>query len=59
VLKSEPGPDGDRWQVTIAMNPERLQPGPIRGSIVTQTNDPKHRKLTLPVSGSILDKPES
>ena len=59
VLKSEPGPNGDRWQVTIAMNPERAQPGRVRGSIVIQTNDPKHRKLTVPVSGSILDKPES
>ena len=59
VLKSEPGPNGDRWQITIAMDPERVQPGPIRGSIVIKTNDPKHDKLTVPVSGSILDKPKS
>lgn len=59
LLRSEPGPNGDRWQVTIAMDPERVQPGRIRGSIVIQTNDPKHRKLTIPVSGSILDKPQS
>jgi uncharacterized protein DUF1573 len=59
VLKSEPGPNGDRWQITIAMSPERIQPGPIRGSIVIRTNDPKHDKLTVPVSGSILDKPKS
>jgi hypothetical protein len=59
VLKSEPGPQGDRWQITIAMNPERVQPDPIRGSIVIRTNGPKHQKLTVPVSGSILGKLES
>jgi hypothetical protein len=41
------------------MSSERVQPGPIRGSIIIKTNDPKHDKLTIPVSGSILDKPES
>jgi len=59
ILQSEPGPAGDRWQITIAVDPERIKPGPIRGSIVIQTNDPKHAKLRVPVSGSILDKPKS
>jgi len=59
ILQSEPGSAGDRWQITIAVSPERIQPGPIRGSIVIRTNDPKHEKLTVPVSGSILDKPKS
>ena len=59
ILQSEPGSAGDRWQITIAVDPERIQPGPISGSIVIHTNDPKHVKLRVPVSGSILDKPKS
>ena len=59
ILQSEPGSAGDRWQITIAVDPARIKPGPIRGSIVIQTNDPKHAKLRVPVSGSILDKPKS
>jgi len=54
TLKSERGPAGDRWQITVGLNREKIQPGPIRGTLFIQTNDPKHRKLSVPVSGSIL-----
>jgi hypothetical protein len=53
-LKWERGPKGDRYQSTITLIGEKLQPGPIKGSIVVETNDPEFPNLTIPVTGSIL-----
>lgn len=52
-LKSERGPKGDRYQSTVMLIGEKAQAGPIRGSIVVETNDPEFPSLTVPVHGEI------
>ena len=52
-LKSERGPKGDRYQSTVTLIGEKLQAGPIEGSIVIETNDPDFPNLTVPVRGEI------
>lgn len=54
-LKSERGPMADRYQATVSLIGDSLKVGPIRGSIFIQTNDPQFPKLTVPVSGWILE----
>jgi len=54
ALRADPGPPGDRWQVTITPRRERLVPGRIEGVIMVRTNDPEFPALTVPVSGEIL-----
>jgi hypothetical protein len=54
ALRSEAGPAGDRYQVTITPRKENLHPGRIDGSIVVRTNDPEFPTLTVPVSGDVL-----
>ncbi len=53
-LKWERGPKGDRYQATITLIGEKLQPGPIKGSIIVETNDPEFPSLAVPVTGFIL-----
>jgi hypothetical protein len=48
------GSKGDRWQATITIKDAELNPGPISGSIVVETNDREFQKLTVPVVGMIL-----
>jgi hypothetical protein len=55
-LRSERGPAEDRWQFTVMLNEALLTAGPIRGSIVIETNDPEFPRLTVPVSGHILER---
>ena len=55
-LKSERGPRGDRYQVQIALTPENVRIGSMKGSIVITTNDPKFPRLVVPVSGQIVDR---
>ncbi len=55
-LKSERGPKGDRFQVTVTLTPSLLQVGLLRGSVFIETNDHEFRKLAVPVSGEILLK---
>jgi len=55
-IKSEQGPQGDRWENTLWLDPERVQPGDFSGTIVIETNDPEVPKLEVPVSGVLLDK---
>jgi hypothetical protein len=55
-IESEQGPESDRWENTIWLDPERVQAGEIKGTIVIETNDPEVPKLEVPVSGIILDK---
>ena len=38
-IRTERGPNGDRWQATIALKRERLLPGPVNGTIYVETND--------------------
>jgi len=56
TLKSERGPKGDRYQVKIALVPEKVRVGPVKGSIVIGTNDPKFPRIVVPVSGQIVDR---
>jgi hypothetical protein len=55
-IHSEQGPEGDRWQFTLTLSEALVNVGPIRGSIVIETNDPEFPRLTVPVSGHILDR---
>jgi hypothetical protein len=54
-LRSERGPKGDRYQATVTIAPEELSPGPIRGTIDIETDDPAFPRIAVPVSGTILD----
>jgi len=54
-LKSERGPNGDRYQITVSLIGDALSAGPIKGSITIETNDPQFPRLTVPMSGWILD----
>jgi hypothetical protein len=47
---------GDRWQVTLTLKRESLKPGPIKGSILIETNDPEFSRLRVPVSGHVIAK---
>ena len=55
-IRSAQGPAGDRWQFTVALNEALVSAGPIRGSIVIDTNDSEFPRITVPVSGHILDR---
>lgn len=55
-IESEQGSDGDRWENTIWLDPERVQPGEINGTIFIDTNDPQVPKLEVPVTGQLLDR---
>ena len=54
-IESEPGPQGDRWENTIRLDHERVQPGEIDGTIFIVTNDPEVPRLEVPVTGMLLD----
>lgn len=53
-IESQQGPQGDRWENTIWVDPERAEPGEINGTILIETNDPKFPKLSVPVTGKLL-----
>ena len=50
-IRAERGPLGDRWQLTISLKRGSLKPGPLKGTIVLETNDPEFPRLSIPVSG--------
>jgi hypothetical protein len=54
ALAAERGPNKDRVQVTVSLLPGKIAPGPIRGTISLQTNDPAFPTLTVPVTGEIV-----
>jgi Protein of unknown function (DUF1573) len=54
AVASERGPQGDRYQNTIALVRERLKVGTFRGSIRIVTNDSEFREFSVPVSGTIV-----
>ena len=54
-LKSERGPDGDRFQLTLFLIPEKVVPGKIEGVVKIKTNDEEFSVLEVPVSGHVLD----
>ena len=53
-VKSDRGPAGDRYQLTVTLVGEKSQAGPVRGSLNIRTNDPDVPTLTVPVSGLLL-----
>ena len=55
-IESQPGPQGDRWENTIWLDPDRVQPGEIEGTIFIETNDPEVPRLEVPVTGTLLDE---
>lgn len=55
-LKWERGPKGDRYQITIALDPGKVQAGSYKGLLLIDTNDPAFPKLTVPISGQILNQ---
>ena len=54
-LESERGPDGDRYQLTLTLMPEKIISGKIKGVVRISTNDEIIELLEVPVSGYILD----
>jgi Protein of unknown function (DUF1573) len=55
-LALERGPAGDRYQITATIRGDQLRAGPIRGSIVIETNDPDFAEVRVPVLGGIVDR---
>ena len=55
LLKAERGPHGDRFQVSISLNSNQMRPGPIKGSIFIETNDPESPNIAVPIIGQILE----
>jgi len=54
-IVSERGPEGDRYQLTLTLIPEKVVPGKIYGKVRIITNDDQFAVLEIPVSGFILD----
>ncbi len=55
-ISSQRGPQGDRYENTIWIDPDLAQPGEIKGNIIIETNDPEIPRLTVPVTGNLLPK---
>ena len=55
-VKPERGPKGDRYQAEVSLILQKIPPGPIKGSIFINTNDPAFPKITVPVNGQMLER---
>lgn len=55
-IESKQGPEDDRWENTIRLDPERVRAGEINGTIFIETNDPEVPELEVPVTGLLLDQ---
>ena len=55
-IRAERGPLGDRWQLTMTLKRGSLKPGPLKGTIFIETNDPEFSRLRVPVSGLVIAK---
>jgi hypothetical protein len=55
-LEAERGPNGDRYQVEITLVSERVRVGPMKGSIIIDTNDAEFPRVIVPVSGQIVER---
>jgi len=53
-IVSARGPLKDRYQNTLTLKRDRLRVGPIRGSILIETNDPDFPELVVPVQGVVV-----
>jgi hypothetical protein len=55
-LKAGRGPKGDRYQVEITLVSEKVRLGPMKGSIVIDTNDAEFPRIIVPVIGQIVER---
>ena len=55
-IESARGPKGDQWETWIWPDPDRIEPGEIKGTISVETNDPDIPKLSVPITGNLLPK---
>jgi hypothetical protein len=55
-LKSERGPQGDRYQAEVSLSLERIPVGSMKGSIFIDTNDAQFPRVIVPVSGQIVER---
>jgi hypothetical protein len=53
-IRSERGPQGDRYQLTLTLNPQKSQPGTVRGNLLIRTNDLEVPSLMVPIAGHLL-----
>lgn len=53
-VAAEPGPQGDRVQVTLSL-PATTRPGPLHGTLRLNTNDPEFAQLAVPVTGQVVE----
>ena len=53
ILRAEPGPRGDRYQITVGLSPEAAA-GAIDAALQIETNDREFSVLRVPVTGRIL-----
>jgi hypothetical protein len=51
------GAQGDRFQLTLTHVPAALVPGPLRATLVLETNDRDFTRIEVPVRGAILQSP--
>jgi hypothetical protein len=56
ALKIERGPNGDRYQLTLTLIPEKVTPREIEGVVRIRTNDKEFSIVEVPVTGYILEK---
>lgn len=54
AVTAEPGPQGDRVQVTLAL-PPGTPIGPLRGTLTLSTNDAGFAQVTVPVTGQVVE----
>ena len=55
-LKWERGPKGDRYQATLSLDPDRVKVGSYDGLLLIDTNDLAFPRLSVPISGRILEQ---
>jgi hypothetical protein len=54
ALESERGPEGDRYQLTLTLIPEKVISGKVEGVVRISTNDEEFSEIEVPVSGHIF-----
>jgi hypothetical protein len=54
-IRSAAGPQGDRHQITLALDSGQAKVGPIRGMLRIQTNDSQWRSIEIPITGAIIE----
>jgi Protein of unknown function (DUF1573) len=55
TVQTSPDTAANSFMVEVGLDPASLEKGPIEGSILVKTDDPKRPVLEIPVRGSITD----